>query len=147
MPPFFASKQCLDRHDLKKHPPTITFEETHYKEMKNRDIFTNDSDNESENSEDRSEHSSESDNESENSEKSEENDGDDEDSGNSKEDDQSENESGEEEDEESEKNESDEDEESIWDKISNMAHDSLADLPLESCYFPAFSLYCGHDVS
>ena len=69
---FFASKQRLVSHNLKKHPPVIEeVKADPEREMKKGDIFGNDSDNESE--------ENESDNESEKSEKSEENDGDDED--------------------------------------------------------------------
>ena len=40
---FFTSKQCLDRHDLKIHPPTIEVEKADFeKERKKGDIFGND---------------------------------------------------------------------------------------------------------
>ena len=39
---FFASKQCLERHNQKKHPPRIEVQKTDYTEMKEGDVFGND---------------------------------------------------------------------------------------------------------
>ena len=144
---FFASKQRLVSHNLKKHPPSITFEETDYTEMKEGDVFGNDDSEHSEHeneSENESQKSEDHDNESIQESDQEDNDGDNEESdGEEEEKNESDDEKSVEDRSESDQsdnddkpkewieygsiNKSDEDEETIWEKISNMAQDELDD--------------------